>query len=93
MGMDSKAAANYSFLASIPIMIGVCLKSLVSSSSRAYISENAGMLVLSNLVAFVAGMIALTFVIKFLERKNSLKFFGYYRIVLAIVILVVVSLK
>jgi len=41
----------------------------------------------------VAGMIALTFVIKFLERKNSLKFFGYYRIVLAIAILVVVSLK
>jgi undecaprenyl-diphosphatase len=93
MGMDSKAAANYSFLASIPIMVGVCLKSLVSSSSRAYISENAGMLALSNLVAFVAGMIALTFVIKFLERKNSLKFFGYYRIVLAIAILAVVSLK
>ena len=93
MGMDSKAAANYSFLASIPIMIGVCLKSLVSSSSRSYIMENAGMLALSNLVAFIAGMVALTFVIRFLERKNSLRVFGIYRIILALVILAVLTIK
>ncbi|MBQ6486692.1 undecaprenyl-diphosphate phosphatase [Candidatus Saccharibacteria bacterium] len=89
MGMNSKDSANYSFMASIPIMIGVCLKSVVSSSSRAYISENFGMLFLSNFVAFVFGMIALTFVIKFLENKGALRFFGYYRVALAVIALVI----
>jgi undecaprenyl-diphosphatase len=93
MGMDSKAAANYSFMASLPIMIGVCLKSLVSSSSRAYIAANAGMLALSNIVAFVSGMLALTFVIKFLEKKNALSAFGFYRVILASVILIILLVQ
>jgi undecaprenyl-diphosphatase len=93
MGMDSKSAADYSFLASLPIMIGVCLKSLVSSSSRAYISENAGMLVLSNIIAFISGMIALTFVMKFLKKKNALSVFGYYRVILASIILIILLVQ
>ena len=93
MGMDSKASANYSFMASIPIMIGVCLKSLVSSSSRAYIVDNAPMLILSNIVAFASGMLALTFVMKFLEKKGALSAFGYYRVVLASIILIILLVQ
>ena len=93
MGMNSKASANYSFMASIPIMIGVCLKSLVSSSSRAYIAENFGMLLLSNFVAFVSGMLALTFVIKFLEKRGALSAFGYYRVILASVVLIILLVQ
>lgn len=93
MGMDSKASANYSFMASLPIMIGVCLKSLVSSSSRAYIAANAGMLALSNIIAFASGMLALTFVIKFLEKKNALSAFGYYRVILASIILIILLVQ
>lgn len=93
MGMDSKSSANYSFMASIPIMVGVCLKSLVSSSSRAYIAENAGMLLLSNFVAFVFGMIALTFVIEFLGKKKALSAFGFYRVILASIILIILLVQ
>ena len=93
MGMNSKDSANYSFMASLPIMIGVCLKSLVSSSSRAYISENFGMLLLSNAIAFVSGMLALKFVMKYLEKKNALASFGYYRVILASVILIVLLVQ
>lgn len=93
MGMNSKDSANYSFMASIPIMIGVCLKSLVSSSSREYMSANFGMLILSNLVAFIFGMLALTFVIKFLEKKKALSMFGYYRVVLSIIVLIILTLS
>ena len=93
MGMDSKASANYSFMASIPIMIGVCLKSLISSTSRAYIAENFWILLLSNFIAFVSGMIALAFVIKFLEKKGALSAFGYYRVILALTLLIFLLLK
>lgn len=92
-GLDSKSAADYSFLASIPIMIGVMAKSLISSSSREYISANLSMLALSNVVAFITGLIAIYFVMKYLRKKNSLKPFGIYRIVLALIIIVFELLK
>lgn len=87
MGMDSESSANYSFLASIPIMLGVMAKSLISSSSREYIAANASMLALSNVIAFVSGIIAIYFVMKYLKKKNSLRVFGIYRIVLALIII------
>ena len=87
-GLDSKSAADYSFLCSIPIMFGVMAKSLISSSSRAYIAANLPMLALSNLVAFISGLIAIHFVMKYLRKKNSLRPFGIYRVVLALIIVV-----
>ena len=88
VGLNNKSAANYSFLASIPIMCGVCLKSLLSSTSRAYIASNLGLLALSNLIAFIAGFIALQFVIKYLARPKSLQTFGYYRVIIATIVLI-----
>ena len=84
MGLDSKSAAKYSFLASLPIMIAVCGKSLLSSSSRAYITSNLGMLLLSNLVAFVSGLIALQIVMKYFKKEKSIPSFGVYRVILAV---------
>lgn len=84
MGLDSKSAAKYSFLASLPIMIAVCGKSLLSSSSRAYIASNLGMLLLSNLVAFVSGLIALQIVMKYFKKENSIPSFGIYRVILSL---------
>lgn len=88
VGLDSRAAAEYSFLASIPIMVGVCLKSLISSSTRAYIVSNWQLLVFSNLVAFIFGLIALKLVMNFVRKPNSLKIFGVYRVILASLVLI-----
>ena len=92
-GLDSKSAADYSFLASIPIMFGVMAKSLISSSSREYISANLPMLAFANIIAFISGLIAIYFVMKYLRKKNSLKPFGIYRIVLALIIIAFELLK
>lgn len=88
-GLNAKAAAEYSFLASIPIMCGVVLKMLVSSSDRAYLAANWQMLALSNLAAFAAGLLAIGFLLRYLEKKRSLQIFGWYRVVLSAVILFV----
>ena len=87
VGMDNEHAANYSFLASIPIMLAVCGKSLLSSTSRAYMADNALMLIISNVVAFVAGMLALKLVMKYFKKPESLQTFGYYRVILACLVL------
>lgn len=86
-GLDSESSAEYSFLASIPIMCGVCLKMFLSESSRAYFSSNVCMLVLSNLVAFVVGLIALKYLLRYLKKPRSLQAFGWYRIIVSCLVI------
>ena len=87
-GLNSESAADYSFLVSIPLMSAVCLKTLVSSGAREYLMANLAPLAVPNLVAFLAGLFAISFVLKYLKRPGSLQTFGYYRLVLAGFILV-----
>lgn len=84
-GLSSSSAAEYSFLASLPIMVGVTIKIFVKASDRAYFYEHMPMLLLSNFVAFISGIIAVGFLMKYLS-KHGLALFGWYRIGLATVI-------
>lgn len=87
MGLDSESAADYSFLASIPIMCGVCLKMFLSESSRIYFAENINALFFANLVAFVVGLFALKYLLAYLKKPGSLQSFGKYRITLSCIVL------
>ncbi len=90
MGLKPAEAAEYSFLASLPIMLGVTAKTLMSDHD--YLSAHLGTLIVSNLVAFIAGMIAVGFLMKYLE-KHSLAVFGWYRIGLAAVLAVILLVQ
>ena len=92
-GLNSAAAAEYSFLASIPLMCGVVLKTFLSSSDRVYFVENLGSMLLSNLVALVIGLIALRFLLKYLKKPNALQTFGWYRVVFASVVLIIALIQ
>ena len=87
VGLNPASAAEYSFLASLPIMIGVTLKVFIKSSDRAYFIEHMPMLLLSNTVAFISGLIAVGFLMKYLS-KHSLALFGWYRVGLASILAV-----
>lgn len=86
MGLNAKEAAEYSFLASLPIMIGVTLKLLLSASDRAYLADNLVALSVGNIAAFISGLLAVGFLMSYLS-KHSLALFGWYRIGLAAVVL------
>lgn len=83
MGLGAKEAAEYSFLASLPIMAGVTLKVFVDNSD--YLMANAGNLVIGNIAAFLSGIVAVHFLLRFLA-KHGLAVFGWYRVVLAAII-------
>lgn len=89
LGLSAKEAAEYSFLASLPIMMGVTLKVLLTDSD--YLLTHLDTLFLSNLAAFVSGLLAVGFLMRYLA-KHSLAVFGWYRIglagVLAVILLV-----
>jgi undecaprenyl-diphosphatase len=90
MGLKPAEAAEYSFLASLPIMMGVTLKVLVTDHE--YLVANLGTLIVSNLFALIAGLIAVGFLMQYLAR-HSLAVFGWYRIALALVVATVLLVQ
>lgn len=86
-GLSPAASAEYSFLASLPIMLGVTLKVFISPDDRAYFFDNLSMLLVTNTVAFISGILAIGFLLRYLSH-HSLAVFGWYRIGLASVLAV-----
>lgn len=89
-GLSAKEAAEYSFLASLPIMAGVTLKVLLQD--HAYFAAHVDTLLVGNLVAFVSGLFAVGFLMRYLAN-HSLAVFGWYRVALAIVIVGILLLQ
>ena len=92
MGLRAADAAEFSFLVSIPIMLGVILKLVIQSDDRAYFMANLAPLVIGNLAALVSGLLAVGFLMRYLQTR-SLAPFGYYRIGLAAVLAVVLLVQ
>ncbi len=92
MGLGPKAAAEYSFMVSIPIMVGLIGKLLLKSSDRTYIFEHLGMILIANVAAFIAAILAIHFLLKYLSR-HGLALFGWYRIGLAAVVISVLLVQ
>jgi len=85
LGLKPAAAAEYSFLLSIPIMLGVLAKVSIKPSDRAYLMDNLSTIIVGNTVAFISGLLAVGFLMRYLERHN-LSLFGWYRIGLVLVV-------
>jgi undecaprenyl-diphosphatase len=92
VGLNSEKAAEYSFLASLPIMVGVTLKIFLKPGDRAYFMDNLPMLVLGNAVAFVAGIVAVGFLLRYLTN-HDLAIFGWYRLGLAAIVATVLLIQ
>ena len=92
MGLSRSDAAEFSFLVSIPIMLGVILKLSIDDADRAYFVANAAALMVGNIAALLSGLLAVGFLMRFLE-KHSLAVFGWYRIILAGVLATVLLLQ
>lgn len=85
MGLSPKAAAEYSFMVAIPIMLGLLTKLLVKDSDRAYLIANLEPVVIGNIAAFISGMIAIKFMLTYLGN-HGLAIFGWYRIAVATIV-------
>lgn len=84
-GLNYAKAAEYSFLLSIPVMFAVVVLGFVGSDGREFIASNFWLWLVSNTAAFICGMLAVGFMLRFLA-KNNVAGFGWYRIILAGVI-------
>jgi undecaprenyl-diphosphatase len=81
-GLNRKVAAEYSFLAAVPIMFIVCIKDLVSIWGSLSPNDIA-VFAVGFVVAFISAIFAVKTFIMLLQR-TSLVPFGVYRIIVAV---------
>ncbi len=84
--MNKKAAAEFSFFLAVPTMVAASGYKLLENH-EAITSDNIGLLIFGNVIAFIVALMAIKSFISFLT-KHGFKMFGYYRIVVGVIILV-----
>ncbi len=89
-GLTRKAAAEFSFFLAVPTMFAASGYKLLKDY-KVIQTEDIQVLLIGNLVAFVVAMLAIKFFIGFLT-KYGFKIFGYYRIVLGLILLLLLAL-
>lgn len=92
LGFKVKVAAEWSFLMSIPVIAGAALRVLLTSEGLEFVRSEFSTFIIANTVSFVAGMLAIHILLKILQQKG-LYWFGWYRIALAVVLIILLSVK
>ena len=85
LGMSRKTASEYTFFLAVPVMIGASLLKLVKFGFH-FTGYEAALLILGMVTAFVVSVVVIRFLLQYI-RKHDFKIFGYYRIVLGVVVL------
>lgn len=85
LGVSRTTAAEFTFFLAIPAMFGASLLKLIKFGFS-FTSSELFILVLGMITAFVVSILAIKFLLNYI-RKNDFKPFGWYRIILGIVVL------
>ncbi|CUH92514.1 undecaprenyl-diphosphate phosphatase [Herbinix luporum] len=85
LGTSRFVAAEYSFFLSIPVMFGASALKLIKFGFD-FTGKEIAILITGMAVAFIVSIIAIKFLISYI-KKNDFKSFGWYRIVLGILVL------
>ncbi len=89
LGLKRSVAASFTFFLAIPVMAGASLLKLVKyvgDFGLAFTSTELMILGVGCLVAFLVSLFVIRFLMDYI-RKHDFKVFGYYRIVLGIIVL------
>ncbi len=90
IGLERSVAAEFTFYLAIPVMIGASLLKLIKYVMRmgfVFDSNELLLLAVGCIVAFIVSIIVIRFLMSYIKKHNFIPF-GYYRIVLGILVLV-----
>lgn len=90
-GLSRRLAAEFSFFLAVPTMIAATAKDLWDwyKETDGIASGDVKILLLGNTIAFIVAILAIKFFISYLQ-KHGFRLFGWYRIVVGIVVLILV---
>lgn len=86
LGIDKNRAARFSFLMVVPLILGKIAKDILSGDLT-YQSSQFGNMVIAFIAAFVAGLIACTWMIQ-LVRKSKLSYFSVYCVIVGLLAII-----
>lgn len=89
-GTSRYIAAEFTFFLGIPVMFGASLLKIVKHGF-AFTPVELAILFIGMIVAFLVSVFAIKFLMNYI-KKNDFKIFGYYRIVLGIIVLLTFAL-
>ncbi len=91
IGVSRVAAAEFTFYLAIPVMFGASLLKLAKFGLD-FAPNELAILLIGMVVAFVVSIVVIKFLMSFI-KKHDFKVFGWYRIVLGILVLVYFGVK
>lgn len=93
LGLTRTAAAEFSFFLSVPAMVGGSGIKLLQyfSDDNSFSGSELAILLVGMLTAFAVSVVAIRFLLSYI-RKHDFKAFGYYRIVLGLVVIIYFAL-
>ncbi|MBR6756442.1 MAG: undecaprenyl-diphosphate phosphatase [Peptococcaceae bacterium] len=86
IGTSRSVAAEFSFFMAVPTMLGASAVKLMKAGF-AFTATEWGLLLIGCAVAFIVSVFAIKFLMSYIQQ-HDFKLFGYYRIVLGIIILI-----
>ena len=91
IGISRKVAAEFTFFLAIPVMFGASLLKIIKIGF-AFTMIEYWILFVGMLVAFVVSVLVIKFLMSYI-KKHDFKIFGYYRIILGILVFVYFLMK
>ncbi len=86
LGLNRKTASEFSFFLAIPVMFGASLLDLIKFDG-VILPANILVLIVGMVTAFLVSVVAIKMLLSYI-RKHSFEVFGYYRIILGIIVLI-----
>lgn len=95
VGLERSTASKFTFFLAIPVMAGASLLKLLKYIMKVGFVFNANELIILGVgcsVSFIVSILVIRFLMNYI-RKHDFKVFGYYRIVLGIIVLLYFFIK
>jgi undecaprenyl-diphosphatase len=94
-GLSHQAAIEYSFLLGIPTILGACAKKILDYKTDipTFIdADHLPILLISFFVSFIIALLTIRFMVS-IVAKYGFKYFGYYRILAGILLVITLWMK
>jgi len=89
LGLKRSVAAKFSFFLAIPVMLGASMLKIVKfflETNTGFTAGETGILLSGTVTAFIVSLLVIKFFLDYI-RKHDFTVFGYYRIILGVIIL------
>ena len=95
VGLDRKVAATFTFFLAIPVMVGASLLKILKyflKTGAIFTSLEWSILIVGCIVAFIISIVVIKFLMNYI-KKHDFQVFGWYRIVLGLLVLIYFMIK